>query len=284
MGTRVHPTAVISPGAELGTDVEIGPYTVIGSRVQIGDRTRIGPNTVIDGVTRIGAENQIIGQSSLGTPPQDISYRGEPTLLEIGDRNQIREFVTMNVGTVKGGARTRLGSGCLLMAYSHVAHDCDLDDDIILSNSVMLAGHVRIERGATLSGGCGAHHFVTIGAYSYIGGLTRIEHDVPPYMIVEGQRGRARKVNVVGLQRAGFSGEEIESLRVAFRKLYRSSRPQAQVIDELKHDPTTAPIVRGLIESLERTERGRRGRYLEAQREEMARLGAARIAAGATTE
>lgn len=279
MSTQIHSSAVVDPAAQLGVDVVVGPFCSVGPRVRIGDRTRVGPHVVIGGSTSIGEDNHIVGQSSLGTAPQDISYCGEPTLLEIGERNQIREFVTINVGTVKGGALTRIGNGCLLMAYSHVAHDCDLEDDIILSNNVMLAGHVKIEKGAILSGGCGAHHFVTIGAHAYVGGLTRIEHDVPPFMIVEGQRGRARKVNVVGLQRAGFAEEDVESLRVAFRKLYRSSRPQAQVIDELKLDESTPAIVHVLIESLERTEGGRKGRYLEGKREEMARLGAARLAA-----
>lgn len=283
MGTSIHPTAVIDPGAELGVDVEIGPYCTIGPRVRIGDRTVVGPHVLIEGVTRIGAENHFVGHASLGTPPQDISYVGEPTMLEVGDCNKIREFVTVNTGTVKGGAVTRVGSGCLLMAYSHVAHDCELEDGIILSNNVMLAGHVKVEKGAIISGGCGTHHFVTIGAYAYIGGMSRLEHDVPPFMIVEGQRGRARKVNVVGLQRAGFPEEDIESLRVAFRKLYRASRPQAQVIDELKREEGTPPIVRRLIESLERTEHGHKGRYLESKRAELARLGAARIAAGAST-
>ena len=221
MATMIHPTAVIHPGAALGVDVDIGPYTVVGPHVRIGDRTRVGPQVVIDGVTCIGEENVIVGQASLGSAPQDISYRGEATLLEIGDGNTIREFVTINRGTVKGGAITRLGNGCLLMACSHVAHDCDLEDQIILANNVMLAGHVRIGRGAILSGGTGAHHFVTIGEYAYVGGMTRVEHDVPPYMIVEGHRCRVRNVNAIGLQRAGFSEVDVESLRCAFRKLFR---------------------------------------------------------------
>lgn len=275
---RIHPTAHIDPGAELGTDVVVGSNAVIGPNVRIGDRTQIGVGAIVTGDTIIGCDNNIYPYAVLGTDPQDLTYAGERTQLEVGDRNIIREFVTINVGTVKGGALTRIGSGCLLMAYSHVAHDCDLEDEIILSNNVMLAGHVKIEKGAIISGGCGAHHFVTIGAHAYVGGLTRIEHDVPPFMIVEGQRGRARKVNVVGLQRAGFADEDIESLRVAFRKLYRASRPQAQVIEELKRDALTPRIVHRLIESLERTEGGRKGRYLEGKREELARLGAARIA------
>jgi len=278
MPTKIHPTAVIDQGAEIGQDVEIGPYTVVGSHVRIGDETVIGPQVVIEGATTIGARNRIVGQASLGGPPQDFPYNGEPTMLEVGDDTLIREFVTINRGTVKGGAATRIGDGCLLMACSHVAHDCILEDRVILANNVMLAGHVLIGRGANISGGVGAHHFCTVGEYAYVGGLTRIEHDVPPFMIVEGHRSRVRNVNLVGLERAGFSREDIESLRTAYRRLFRSSAPRAQVIAELKSDESTPDIVRRLMQSLERTESGKRGRYRECLREEFALLGAARIA------
>ncbi len=281
MATKIHPTAVIDRGAELGKDVEIGPYTIVGANVKIGDETRIGPQVVIEGVTRIGSRNRIVGQASLGGPPQDFSYRGEPTMLEIGNDNLIREFVTINRGTVKGGAVTRVGDSCLFMACSHVAHDCILEDKVILANNVMLAGHVLIGKGANISGGVGAHHFCTVGEYSYVGGLTRIEHDVPPYMIVEGHRSRVRNVNLVGLQRAGFSEEEIESLRAAYRKLFRSSTPRAQAVEELRLAGEVPEIVQRLMQSLERTEAGKRGRYRESLREDFAREGAALIASEA---
>ncbi len=186
MATEIHPTAVVHPEAELGVDVRVGPHTVIGPSVRIGDRNWIGPQVVIDGVTTIGSENRIIGQANIGGAPQDLSYEDEPTHLEVGDRNTIREFVTINRGTIKGGGSTRLGSDCLLMACSHVAHDCELGDRVVLANNVLLAGHVAVGHGAIINGAAAAHQFCTIGKYAYVGGLTRMIMDVPPFMIVEG--------------------------------------------------------------------------------------------------
>lgn len=283
MATKIHPTAVVDSRAELGNNVEIGPYSIVGAHVSVGDDTVIGPQVVIDGVTRIGERNRIVAQASLGGPPQDFSYRGEPTQLEIGDDNLIREFVTINRGTVKGGALTRIGNGCLFMACSHVAHDCVLEDKVILANNVMLAGHVLIGRGANISGGVGAHHFCTVGEFAYVGGLTRVERDIPPYMIVEGHRSRVRNVNSVGLSRNGFSEEDIESLRVAHRKLYRGSTPLAQAMAELREMPDKSLVVSHLLENLERAAAGKRGRFRESLREEFAREGAERIAQGAAS-
>ena len=281
MTTEIHQTAVVDPRAELGVDVLVGPYNYIGPNVRIGDGTRIGPQVVIDGVTTIGENNHIVGQASIGAEPQDISYKGEPTQVEIGDRNMIREFVTINRGTLKGGALTKVGNDCLLMACSHIAHDCLIEDKVILANNVMLAGHVHIGTGANISGAVGAHHFVTVGSYAYVGGMTRIEHDVPPFMIVEGRRSRVRNVNIIGLQRAGFSDSDIDHLRAAFKKLYRSGEPQVHTIEAIKADPTTPDIVNRLIQSLKLSEAGRKGRYRESLREEFAKLGAARLAAEA---
>ncbi len=273
MSTQIHSTAVIADGAELGVDVTIGPHTIIGPSVHIGDRTRVGPQVVIDGVTRIGEENVIVGQASLGAAPQDISYRGEPTLLEIGDGNMIREFVTINRGTVKGGARTSIGSGCLLMACSHVAHDCDLRDGVILANNVLLAGHVLVGKRANLSGAAAAHHFCTIGEYAYVGGLSRVVQDVPPFMIVEGHPSRVRGVNIVGLQRADVPEEDIEAVRTAFRRLYRSGVPKKRVFADMRAESSTPARVLRLIEALENTERGSKGRHRESLREEFAQIG-----------
>ncbi|MEL6906327.1 MAG: acyl-[acyl-carrier-protein]--UDP-N-acetylglucosamine O-acyltransferase, partial [Planctomycetota bacterium] len=163
MGQDIHHTAQIAEGAEVGDDVTIGPSAIVGPHVRIGRGTRIGPLVVVDGHTTIGEDNIIVGQASLGGPPQDLSYRGEPTMLEIGDRNTIREFVSINRGTVKGGGVTRIGSGNLIMACCHVAHDCEMEDNIVLSNSSGLAGHVKVGRNANLSGMCGIVHFVSIG-------------------------------------------------------------------------------------------------------------------------
>jgi UDP-N-acetylglucosamine acyltransferase len=277
VAARIHPTAVVAPGAELGADVEIGPHSVVGPKVVIGDRTRIGPQVVLDGRTRIGEDNLIVGQASLGGPPQDLSYKGEPTELTIGDQNTIREFVTINRGTVKGGGITRVGNNCLLMACCHVAHDCDLADRIIMANNVLLAGHVRVEEQANISGGAAAHHFVTIGAYAYIGGMTRIIQDAPPYMILEGHPSRVRGVNVIGLQRGGFSEPEIEALRQAFRIIWRSGDPRRSTLEDLKARAGGSPVLTHLVESLLCTEKGLKGRYRESLREQFQRAGVQRV-------
>jgi UDP-N-acetylglucosamine acyltransferase len=283
MQTKIHPTAVIAPGAEIGIDVEIGPYSLVGPRVRIGDRTRIGPQVVIDGVTEIGQDNIIVGQAGLGGPPQDLSYKGEATQLVIGDRNTIREFVTINRGTVKGGGVTRVGNDCLLMACSHVAHDCDLRDRIILANNVLLAGHVFVGENANISGGSAAHHFVTIGSFAYVGGMTRMVQDVPPYMILEGHPSRVRGVNKIGLQRGGQSPEAIEDLETAFRRIYRTGNTRRQTLDELKREFPAAKLVMNLVSALEDTEKGAKGRFRESRREEFMRLGQERIRSGVLT-
>ena len=276
MASNIHPTAVIAEGAELGADVSVGPYSVIGSDVRIGDGTRIGPQVVIDGVTTLGVDNHILGQAGVGGAPQDLTYEGEPTHLEIGDRNTIREFVTINRGTVKGGGLTRIGDDCLFMACSHVAHDCSIDDNVLLGNNVLLGGHVAVGQGAIVNGAAAAHQFVSIGRNAYIGGLTRVIQDVPPFMILEGHPARIRKVNVIGLDRAGLDNDEIQSLRAAFRRLYRSGEPRNRVIAELEEgDPGRA--VRELIESLRRSEIGAKGRYRESLRDEFARMGMQRV-------
>lgn len=280
MPTKIHPTAVVSKGAELGVDVEIGPHVVIGPQVRVGDRTRIGPQVVIDGVTTVGEENLIVGQASLGNPPQDLSYQGEPTRLEIGDRNTIREYVTFNRGTVKGGGVTRVGDDNLFMACCHLAHDCDIEDHVILGNGVLLAGHVRVEHCANISGMAGAVAFVTVGAYAYVGAMTRMHRDIPPYMIVEGHDSRVRGVNVIGLERGGIDGADTESLRSAYRRIFRSGTPRAQVLDQMAAEPQGNPYVTNLIESMRRTEIGYKGRYRESLRDEFTRLGVQRVLEG----
>jgi len=282
MSSRIHPTAMIQPGARLGEAVEVGPYCVIGPEVEIGDGTTIGPQVVIDGVTRIGRENRIVGQAALGGPPQDLSYRGEPTELVIGDRNTIREFVTINRGTVKGGGVTRVGSDNLLMACCHVAHDCELKDRIILANNVLLAGHVLVEENANVSGGAAAHHFVTIGAFAYVGGMTRIVQDAPPFMILEGHPSRVRGVNVIGLQRGGVHEAEIELLRQAFKRLWRSGEPRVRSLERLRAECGDSRSVMRLARELEETDLGAKGRYRESLRAEFQRQGEERLLAGAT--
>jgi UDP-N-acetylglucosamine acyltransferase len=280
MATQVHPTAVVHPEAELGVDVLIGPYSVIGPAVRIGDRSQVGPHVVVDGVTSMGCDNIIVGQANLGGPPQDLSYRGEPTQLEIGDRNTVREFVTINRGTVKGGGITRIGKDCLLMACCHVAHDCEVRDRVIMANCVLLAGHCLVEQGVNISGAAAAHHFVTIGAHAYIGGMTRINQDVPPFMLLEGHPARVRGVNEIGLSRAGFAALDIEQLWHAFRMLYRSGDPKRRTIDALRADANMPQLVRDLLDNLEQTEQGQKGRHRESLRAEFRRTGEERILGG----
>ncbi len=282
MSAKIHPTAVIAPGAELGRDVEIGPYTVIGPSVRIGDDSTIGPQVVIDGVTVIGRDNHFIGQANIGGAPQDISYEDEPTCLEMGERNKIREFVTINRGTLKGGGLTRIGSGCLFMACSHVAHDCVIEDGVMLGNNVLLAGHVKVGAGAIVNGAAAAHQFVTIGRNAYVGGLTRVIQDVPPFMILEGHPARVRKVNVIGLERAGVPAEEVQELRLAFRRLFRSGEPRHRILDDLEHRGPR-PLLQELIRSLRETELGEKGRYRETLRDEFRKLGEERICGGIRT-
>lgn len=277
MASHIHPSAVIETGAELGHDVEIGPYCFVGAHAKIGDRTKLGPHVVVDGVTTIGADNLIVGQANLGGPPQDLSYKGQPTELVIGDRNTIREFVTINRGTIKGGGITRLGNDCLLMACCHVAHDCEVQDRVIMANCALLAGHVFVGKGANISGACAAHHFVTIGAFAYIGGMTRINQDVPPFMVYEGHQARVRNVNQVGLERAGFSKDDIEHLKHAFRIIYRSGEPKSRTLEQVRAELGSHALVLQLVESLENTEAGRKGRHRESLREAFAKLGAERI-------
>ncbi|MCY2958730.1 MAG: acyl-ACP--UDP-N-acetylglucosamine O-acyltransferase [Planctomycetota bacterium] len=283
MPDKIHPTAVVHPLARIGADVEIGPYSVIGADVTIGDRTKIGPQVFVDGVTRIGADNLIVGQAALGGPPQDLSYRGEPTELEIGDRNTIREFVTINRGTVKGGGVTRVGNDNMLMACCHVAHDCELRDKIILANGVLLAGHVLVEENANVSGGAAAHHFVTIGAYAYIGGMTRMVQDVQPFMILEGHPSRVRGVNVIGLQRGGVAENDIEDLREAFKRVWRSGDPRSKTLEDLRAQfPQSAAVMR-LVRELEQTDVGAKGRYRESLRADFMRIGQERLLSSAET-
>lgn len=272
MTTKIHPTAVVAPGAELGNDVVIGPHSVIGPRVKIGDGTVVGPQVVIDGVTVVGRENRFLGQSNVGGDPQDLSYEDEPTELVMGDRNTVREFVTVNRGTIKGGGVTRVGNGCLFMACSHVAHDCEIGDGVLLGNNVLLAGHVAVESGAIVNGAAAAHQFVTIGRNAYVGGLTRVIQDVPPFMILEGHPARVRKVNVIGLERAGIPIDEIHALRRAFRRLFRGEETRAAAMSQLETEPG-GTLVRELLAALRRTELGLKGRYRETLRAEYRQRG-----------
>jgi UDP-N-acetylglucosamine acyltransferase len=221
---KIHPTAVIHPQAELDTSVSVGPFTVIGPEVRVGANTEIGPHVVIKGPTVMGPDNQVGSFATLGGDPQDMKFGGEQTMLTIGGNNRIREYVSIHRGTVSGRGVTTIGSDNLLMAYSHVAHDCIIGNQVILANAATLGGHVEIGDKATLGGLVAVHQFTRIGSHAYIGGMSGISKDIPPYLIVAGIRNKMRitGINKIGLQRSGFSEAEIKMLQQAFRIIFRT--------------------------------------------------------------
>ncbi len=216
--TRVHPTALVAPGACLGEGVVVGPYAVIEEGVEVGPGTVIGPHVVIHSGVRLGARNRIHAHAVIGDLPQDLTYDGAPTRVEIGDENVIREGVTIHRAT-RPDRPTRVGSRCFLMAYSHVGHDCQVGDDVILTNGVLLGGHVVIEDRAVLGGGVGVHQFARVGRLAMVGGLVKVTQDVLPFTLVEGKPARHYRLNTVGLRRAGVNGERYRALEQAFRAL-----------------------------------------------------------------
>jgi UDP-N-acetylglucosamine acyltransferase len=218
----IHNTAIVHENARIGKNVEIGPYAVIGEHVSIGDGTRIGAHTVIEGWTEIGKDNRIYQFASIGADPQDLKFSGEKSYLKIGDRNMIREFVTLHRGTAEGGGETVIGNDSLLMAYSHVAHDCILGDRVILANAATLAGHVRIDDFAILGGLCAIHQFSRVGCHVMISGGAMVAQDIPPYTIAQGDRAKTVGINQVGLKRRNFSEEAIRDIKQAYKLVFRS--------------------------------------------------------------
>ena len=235
-GGRIHPTAIVHPKAKLGAGVSVGPYSIIGGHVTIGDGTVIGAHCVIDGRTTLGRDNQIFTGAVIGSIPQDLKYRGEDTVLLIGDRNRIREYVTINPGTEGGGGKTVIGSDGLFMAYAHVAHDCLLGDRVVLANSVALAGHITIEDRAVIGGLVGVHQFVRVGTLSIIGGCSRVIQDVPPYATCVGYPAKVFGVNSEGLRRAGMSEENRRVLHHAFRLLFHSKLSMSHALEQVSQE------------------------------------------------
>jgi UDP-N-acetylglucosamine acyltransferase len=231
--SHIHPTALVASTAQLADDVSVGAYTLIGPDVSIGAGSRIGPHCVIEGHTRIGRDNQIFQFSSIGAAPQDMKYAGEPTELIIGDRNTIREFCTFNTGTVQDGGATRIGSDNWIMAYVHIAHDCQLGDHIILANNATLAGHVHLADWVFIGGLTGIHQFVKIGAHAMAGFASAVTQDVPPFMTVDGNPLAVHGFNVVGLRRRGFTAERIAGVKQMHKLLYRQSKTLAQATEEI---------------------------------------------------
>lgn len=266
MATLIADTACVDPRADIADDVEIGPYCVVGPEVTIGRGTRLISHVCVYGVTTIGEHNLISPFSVLGGDPQDVSYKGAPTRVEVGDHNVIREGVTINRGTEKEDGITRIGSHNFLMATSHVAHDCKLGDHVTIANGSMLAGHCHVDSYASISGGVAVHHFTSVGSYSFIGGQSRIYHDVPPYMLVDGNPSRVRCINVVGLKRNGISAEGIDSLHEAHRLIYRAKMSAKHAADILESHGHLTPEVRRLLDFIQAQQEGKHGRARERLR------------------
>lgn len=230
----IHPTAIIDPAAELDSSVSVGPYTVVGPHVKIGAGTTVGPHCVIEGHTTIGSDNRIFQFCSLGAVPQDKKYAGEPTELSIGDRNSIREFCTFNLGTVQDLGVTRLGSDNWIMAYVHIAHDCQLGNQITMANSVTLAGHVTIGDWATIGGLTGVLQRMRIGAHTMVGFAGHVNKDVPPFMVVDGNPLQVRGVNLVGLRRRDFSAARLSAIREMHKLIYRQGKTLEEAMAGIK--------------------------------------------------
>jgi UDP-N-acetylglucosamine acyltransferase len=252
----IHPTAVVHPEAQLDSSVEVGPFAVIGPRVTIGARTIVGPHCVIEGDTTIGVENRFFQFSSVGAIPQDLKYAGEATRLVIGDRNQVREFTTIHLGTAQGGGLTRVGSGCLFMANSHVAHDCDVGDQVILANSVALAGHVVVEEHAICGGLSAVHQFTRIGRYAFISGGAMVAMDIPPYCMAQGDRAQLIGLNTVGLTRGGFSPEALSRVKGAYKILFREGIGLREALGRVRAEFGGHPEIDHFVRFIEGSERG----------------------------
>lgn len=251
----IHPSAIVHPEAVIGDGVEVGPWTIVGPGATIGEGTRIGSNVLVDGDTTIGTHCEIFHGAVLGTAPQDLKFKGEQTRLFVGDRTTIREYATLNRGTSASG-ETVVGSDCLLMAYSHVAHDCRVGNHVVLANSVNMAGHVTIEDWAIVGGLTPIHQFVRIGAHSFIGGGSRIPQDVPPYCRAAGNPPKLYGLNSVGLDRRGFSKETRLALKKAYRLVFSSTSTVTQGIAQAESEVVQLPEVRQFLQFIRDSDRG----------------------------
>ncbi len=254
--TVIHKTAIVSSSAKLADDIEISPYVVIEGDVEIGSGTTVGSHAVIKGETRIGKNNHIHQFASIGDDPQDKKYGGEPTRLEIGDGNTIREFCTINRGTAQEQGLTKIGDDNWLMAYVHIAHDCAIGNHTIFANCAMIAGHVSVGDYAIFGGFTGAHQFCRIGEHSFMGMYSVIAKDIPAYLVVSGNPAQPRGINNEGLKRRGFDKEQLKHLREAYRLIYRSGEKLSVAIDELENRLPQQPVLGLLLESLKASTRG----------------------------
>jgi UDP-N-acetylglucosamine acyltransferase len=253
--SRIHPTAIVDPGAELGEGVEIGPYCVVGPHVKLGGNTRLMSHVVVEGWTAIGTQCTIFPFASIGQKTQDLKYKGGNSRVEIGDKTTIREYVTVNAATNDGDVTT-VGSGCHIMAYAHIAHDCHVGNGVIMGNCTTLAGHITIEDEAGISGLCGVHQFVRIGRMSYIGGCSKLTQDLPPFMMADGNPLEVHTINSVGLKRRGIP-EDVEGLiKKAHRILYREGLSTRQALEKMEKEIELIPEIQHLIHFIKTSERG----------------------------
>ena len=252
----IHPSAIVHRSARLAPDVEVGPYSVIGEHVEVGAGSFIGSHVVLDGHTRIGRKNTIWHFVSIGAPPQDKKYQGEPTGVEIGDRNTFREFCTINRGTVQDAGVTRIGNDNWIMAYVHFAHDCEVGNKTIFANCTQLAGHVIVEDWVIFGATTLVHQYVRIGAHAFTGMGSFISQDVPPYVMAAGHMAKPYGINSEGLKRRGFTPQTIQALKRAYRTLYKSGLTLAEARTEIERQEGSAPEVRALLDFLATSTRG----------------------------
>ena len=254
--TSIHPTAVVTPGAELDSGVQVGPYAVIGPHVRIGKDSCVGPHSVVEGRTTIGRDNRIFQFASVGAVPQDMKYRGEDSALTIGDRNTIREFATLNIGTRGGGMETRIGDDNLFMVYSHVGHDCLIGNHVILANCATLAGHVILEDYVGVGGLAAIHQFTRIGESAYLGGGAMVTNDVPPYCLAQGDRARLFGLNRVGLERRGFGDGEKRALKQAYRTFFFEGLSLKDAVERIRREQADFPEAVHLADFIAASQRG----------------------------
>mgnify|MGYP001105402896 CR=1 FL=1 len=252
----IHPTAIIDPSAQLDENVAVGPYSIIGPQVKIGSGTRIGAHVVIECWTDIGRDNQIFQFASVGAGPQDLKYKGEETHLVIGDRNRIREFATLHRGTVDGGGITTIGSDNLLMAYSHVAHDCIVHNRVVMANAATLAGHVEVEDNAILGGLVAVHQFCRVGCHTMISGGSMIAQDIPPYTVAQGDRAKTIGLNLIGLKRRGFAEDTVRGLKQAYRLLFRAGLRMEEALSRIEQELAMTPELEHFLAFIKASQRG----------------------------
>ncbi|MBW5827298.1 acyl-ACP--UDP-N-acetylglucosamine O-acyltransferase [Yersinia kristensenii] len=252
----IHPSSIVEEGAVIGAGVRIGPFCFVGSQVEIGAGTELKSHVVVNGITKIGSDNQIYQFASIGEANQDLKYAGEPTRVEIGDRNRIRESVSIHRGTVQGGGLTKVGSDNLLMINAHIAHDCIIGNRCILANNATLGGHVEIDDFAIIGGMTAIHQFCVIGAHVMVGGCSGVAQDVPPYVIAQGNHATPFGINIEGLKRRGFDKESLHAIRNAYKLLYRSGRTLDEVKPEIAELAEQHPSVQAFIDFFARSTRG----------------------------